>query len=71
MAIFGWIVCFVIMLKITGVAVAWTAITAGQWSVGGAVNSIGTRLSGLLWLVVVCFGWYLLFDNTPFSVTLK
>jgi len=71
MAILGWIVCVIVMCKVS-LAAFFVAINClGDYNIGGATNSSGTKLKTMLFIAVVAVAWYAVAVNAPFTLGMK
>jgi hypothetical protein len=72
MAIFGWLVLVVIGLQLS---MAWFFLgwlgSMGKWTIGGAVNSIGTRITAAIAGLLIALYWYWLYTVCPFTITIN
>lgn len=71
LAAFGWIILVVFGLQAT---VAWFIMFVnhgGQWTIGGAINSIGTRITIVVVGALIAFYWHWLYTISPFTLTLS
>jgi cytochrome c biogenesis factor len=71
MAIIGFILCTLFLLQMSAVSLLFFADGAGQFNIGGVPNSLKTKVLVTLFVLLVGFGWYMLFTHAPFSVTFK
>lgn len=72
LAIFGWLVLVVVGLKFLAL---WILLgffgSMGKWTIGGAHNSVGTRISAGIAGLLVALYWYWLYTICPFTVTIN
>ncbi len=71
MAIIGWMSCLIIVLAMSALAVIFLYNNGGEFTIGGAVNSMKTRISTYGFIVFVGYCWYLLIQHAPFKVILS
>ena len=71
MAIIGWVVCLVIVFKITVMGVLVVANCTGTYNIGGAVNSTKTRSKAWAFFIVALSLWYPIYLTFPFTVAPK
>lgn len=71
MAILGWIVCVFVVGKLS-LAAFFVAINClGDYNIGGATNSSGTKLKAMLFIAAVAVAWYAVVVNAPFTFGMK
>jgi hypothetical protein len=71
MAVFGWICLVIMMLAVTASWFIMWLNHGGQYTIGGAENSVMARISINLIGVGIFFTWYLVFAEVPFTVSMK
>ena len=71
MAIFGWICLVIMMLALTASWFIMWVNYSGPWTIGGAENSMSSRIVIYLIGAGIFFTWYLLFAEAPFTVASK
>lgn len=71
MAIIGFIVCTLFLLQMSAVAFLCFLDGIGRYNIGGVPNSWKTKVIVTLFVLLVGFGWYMLFSHAPFEVTFK
>ena len=68
---FGWIVLGIVGLQ---AMTAWFILLVnhgGQWTIGGATNSISTRITVIVIGALIALYFYWLYTICPFTVTLS
>ncbi len=68
MAIIGWLFCVCLAIMFSFIAFIVLFNSAGKYTIGGAINSISTRVASFTFIVAVGFGWYFVFENAPFKI---
>lgn len=71
MAVFGWMCLVVMMLAITASWVIMWLNHGGRWTIGGAENSMTSRIAINVAGIAVAGVWYLAFTEVPFTVSMK
>jgi hypothetical protein len=71
MAVFGWICLVVMMLAVTASWFIMWLNHGGQYTIGGAENSLGSRIAINVAGIAVAGVWYLAFTEVPFTVSMK
>jgi len=71
MALFGWICLVIMMLAITASWFIMWLNYSGQYTIGGAENSVMARIYINLIGGGIFYTWYLVFTEVPFTVSIK
>jgi hypothetical protein len=72
LAIFGWLVLVIIGLQLSVVwFIAGFFNSIGPWTIGGAANSIGTRIAAAIVGLLIALYWYWLYTVCPFTITVN
>ena len=67
--IVGWLALVAFMFSLTA---AWSIMALnhlGQWTIGGASNTMQTRLMTFVFGVIIFGGWYATMTSAPFTIT--
>jgi|694.fasta_scaffold01889_53 hypothetical protein len=71
LAAFGWAILVIIMLLVSAVWIVYAWHDLGQYtSFGGIPNTIWDKIGVWFIFILVCFGWKLIYDISPFTLTL-
>lgn len=71
LALIGWL--FLVIIG-ASVSASWLVIAfchMGHWTIGGAVNSIPTRVGVAILGLVLALYWYWVYTVCPFTITLN
>ena len=71
MAIFGWIVCCILLAFFSFAASVLALNNLGRFNIGGVPNSLGTKIGTLCFIAVLGTLWYFLVINVPFTVSIN
>lgn len=72
LAIFGWFILVLIGLYLFVMwFLAGLVNSMGPWTIGGASNSIGTRITAAVAGLLVALYWYWLYTVCPFTITIN
>ena len=72
LAILGWLVLAVFGLQLFAVwFIAGFINSMGSWTIGGAANSIGTRITAAIVGVLIALYWYWLYTICPFTININ
>lgn len=71
MAIFGWVVCLLILVCVSIATLFGAFNTLGMYNIGGVPNTVKDKLLTLMIIAIIVFLYVVLFQNAPFSMTLK
>lgn len=65
----GWlsIVLFLVVITLNWVIFAFNYL--GKWTIGGAENSVITRLTVLFFGAIITYGWYVTGTMAPFTIS--
>ena len=71
MAVFGWACLVLMMLAVTASWFIMWLNHGGRYTIGGSENSVMSRITINFIGGGVFFTWYLVFSNSPFTVSMK
>lgn len=72
LAIVGWLVLVVFGLQLLAVwFIAGLINSMGPWTIGGAANSMTTRITAAVAGLLVALYWYWLYTVCPFTITIN
>jgi len=72
LAIFGWIICAVFIIKITIGFFFLGVMNFGKYNIiGGGVNTFRAKFWTAVSWAITAYLWYLLVTNAPFTINLS
>jgi hypothetical protein len=70
LAAFGWAILVIIMVLVSAVWIVYAWNDLGQYNIGGVPNTTWDKIGVWFIFILVCFGWKLIYDISPFTLTL-